>query len=78
MSERQNANAPVMQPRRPRWPEPGYDIAAEITDLTDWSVNPDVGLVGRTPTPSETAPLSEEPMMTASQLPTLDDISRSG
>jgi hypothetical protein len=29
---------------RPRWPEPGYDIADEIVDPTDWSINPEAGV----------------------------------
>jgi hypothetical protein len=29
---------------RPLWPAPGYDVADEIGDPTDWSLNPDAAL----------------------------------
>ena len=34
----------VGAPRRPRWPELGYDVSDEIIDPTDWSINPDQAL----------------------------------
>lgn len=32
------------EPQRPIWPAPGYDVATEIIDRTNWVINPDAAL----------------------------------